>query len=438
MRSAVDTMTIRKLALTLALSVVLACWGSAFAEAEHDHVCTGECNHDAPAAAPATAVEILDGISPEDLQKLIHKAIQARLKMERDQVSAEIRRGLLYDGQDIDAAIAMLNSNPANTQKDNIDRMLRAFAKVDVRFAKAYRLFTAGKGAEAAEAAKRTIKAHSQESTYFSAAKHYLLAESLLKADKPDDAIDAYNEILTLMPDRISFAAASASNAAATYEKLGRFRLAMEMYSYCMRNYGLTMDDASLNVVAAKIDEFSEIYKDPMNTVAGWMGDVQQRLAAVDSGTDTRKKQDEIVALLEDMIKTAEEQQQQQEQQEAQNKKCPGCGKKGCPGGKKCPGAGKGKGKGKGSKPAMAKSKGAQNPTSPMKRSMVVPGAVKRPDAGEPVRPTDPSGDWATLPPRERDRIELLRKRLMPERYRAAISDYNTRMAEGPEKPDRE
>jgi len=410
-----DTMTIRKLTLAFGISMILACGPAVLAE---------------PADAPAGAGEVLDGMSPEDLQKLIQQAIQARLKMERAQVSAEIRRGLLYDGDDIDAAVALLKDNPANTQKDNIERTLKAFAKVDARFAKAFRLFVGGKGAEAAEAAKRTINAQSQESTYFSAAKHYLLAKSLVKDEKFDDAIDAYNEILTIMPDRISFAAAAACDAAAVYEKLGRFKLAMDMYTFAMQNYGLTMDDASLNVVVAKIEEYAEIYKDPMNTVATWMGDVQERLAAVDSGTDTQKKQGEIIALLEDLIKSAEEQQQQQEQQEQkeQDKKkkpCESCGKKGCGG--QCQGKGKGKGKGKGSK-------GGQNPTKPMEHSMVVPGAVKRPGDGNPVRPTTGGDDWSNLPPRERDRIEQLRKQLMPERHRGIIRDYNTRMAEGAEK----
>ncbi|MBL7134836.1 MAG: hypothetical protein ISS78_12110 [Phycisphaerae bacterium] len=412
-----NTMTIRKLTLAFGISMVLAVSPAVWAE---------------PADAPAGAGEILDGMTPEDLQKLIKQAIQARLRMERDQVSAEIRRGLLYDGDDIDAAVALLKADPSNTQKDNIERMLKAFAKVDARFAKAFKLFEGGKGAEAAAAAKRTINAQSQESTYFSAAKHYLLAESLVKDEKFDDAIDAYTEILTLMSDRISFAAASACNAAAVYEKLGRFSLAMEMYTFAMQNYGLTMDDASLNVVAAKIEEYGEIYKDPMNTVATWMGHVQERLAAVDSGADTQKKQSEIIALLEDLIKSAEEQQQQQEQkqQEEQDKKkkpCESCGKKGCGG--QCQGKGKGEGKGNGKG-----GKGGQNPTKPMEHSMTVPGAVKRPGTGNPVRPTTGGDDWSNLPPRERDRIELLRKKLMPERHRGIIRDYNTRMAEGAKK----
>lgn len=408
--------------------LILACPQAVWAET--DPHTTHEPAPAAAVAPDAAATDILDGMDPEELQKLIQQAIQARLKMERNQVSAEIRRGLLYDGDDIDAAVALLNRNPANTQKDNIDRILRAFARVDVRFAKAYRLFDSDKGAEAAAATKRTIKAQSQESTYFSAAKHYLLAESLIKAGKLYDGVDTYTEILTLMPDRISFAAASAAKAAAAYEKLGRFRLALEMYTYCLRNYGLTMDDASLNAVAAKIEEYDGIYKDPMNTVAGWMGDVQERLAAVDSGKDTRDKQTEIVALLEDLIKTAEEQQQQQQQkQEEEDKKkkkkpCPSCGKKGCSGGGKCPG------QGQGNKPGRM-AKGGKQPTKPMPHSMLVPGRVNRPNGGGSIRPTTETGDWANLPPRERDRIEQLRKKLMPERYRTAISDYNTRMAEG-------
>ena len=46
------------------------------------------------------------------------------------------------------------------------------------------------------------------------------------------------------------------------------------------------------------------------------------------------------------------------------------------------------------------------------------------------VRPTAESGDWANLPPRERQKIEAVRRKHLSERYKGIISDYHTRMAE--------
>jgi hypothetical protein len=40
------------------------------------------------------------------------------------------------------------------------------------------------------------------------------------------------------------------------------------------------------------------------------------------------------------------------------------------------------------------------------------------------------SGDWATLPPREKQKLEELRKKVMSERYRDIISKYRTKISE--------
>lgn len=357
--------------------------------------------------------DLLSDMSAEQVQALIARAIQARLEMERDQAAAEIRRGLLYDGDDIDRALALLDDRPANTQADNIDRICRALAIVDLRFDRMTKLRRAGKYAQAAVAAKAMIQERS--STYLSAAQHFLCADSLVRAGKWQDGVEVYGELLTAMPDRISFAAEAAVRSAEAYEKNGRFRNAMEMYAYCVRNYGLALDKSRLAGIMAKIEKYGKLYKAPLKAAADMMGLVQRRLESVDSGRETRKKQDEIIALLDDLIKTAEEQQQRQSQ---------GSGKGRQRGRQKSQGR-----RGKGAKGRA--SGGTQQPSSPMRNSSLPPGVVRRPpkDAST-IRPTNETGDWARLPPREKQQIEQVMRKLISQRYRSAISDYHTRMAE--------
>ena len=366
-----------------------------------------------PTNAPAGdgAADLLDGMSQEDLQALVRRAIQARLATERRQVAAEIRRGLLYDGKDIDKALALLNRPLAGAGGGNVERICQALAMVDLRFAKMYKLFSAGKHAEAATVAQRHI--NTRQSTYLSAAKQYIYAISLSKAGRDQDAAEAYRQILEIMPDRISFAAAAALNAARAYEKMSRFLYATEMYQHWMRNYALTTDERRLTEISGKLREYNKIKENPMAAVADEMSQVQRRLAIVDSGPETRKRQGKIVALLEDLIKTLEEQK--------------GGGKKGGKKGKK---GKKGKRKGSGQGQARGKPGGTRPPTRGAKRSALPTGQARRPSDLASVRPTAESGDWANLPPREKRKIEAVRRKHLSERYKSIISDYHTRMAE--------
>ena len=251
--------------------------------------------------------DALRGMTPEQVEALIQRALKRRLETERRQVAVEIKRGLLYDPEDIDAALALLENEPANTQADNVDRICLALAKADTRLSRPYALFRAGKHAEAAEAVKETFNL--RELTYLSAAKHYIYAESLAMTGQDEQAVEAYNHIVSDMPDRISFAAAAAVRVAETYEKMGRFLYAMRAYTYCLRNYGLTLDNTRFQQMLKKVEEYALIYEDPLGNLAQKMAAVQRRLEAQDSGKETQRRENEIVALLEDLIKTAEESQ---------------------------------------------------------------------------------------------------------------------------------
>jgi len=369
------------------------------------------------AAAEEDLAELLENMSTEDIQKLIQTAIESRLTVERAQAAAEIKDDLLSDPDDIDKAIEILEAKPKNTQKDNIDRILRAFAQVDLRLGRAAKLMSAKKHAEAAEAIKKDLNA--EEATYRSAARYMLYARALAADKKRYDAVDAYQKILVGMEDRISFAAAAAMESARIYDALDRFTYASQMYDYALRNYGLTLDADTLDAVTKKLKEYDAFRTDPLGWAAGGMGEVKKRLDAGDSGKDTQKKEDQIVAVITDLIKTAEEQQRSGQSQNPSQKKD---NKKG----QKKDGQGQASGQGKQGSP-----QGTRQPSNPAQVSAVVPGAVARPTKRSQTHSGAESGDWANLPPRERQRLEQLRKKVMSERYRTIIGKYRARVAEG-------
>ncbi|MCE5277284.1 MAG: hypothetical protein ABFD92_02890 [Planctomycetaceae bacterium] len=365
-----------------------------------------------PAAQDVDA--LLQAMTPEQLKEFIAIAVTSRLVEERRQVAAEITQGLLYEPKDIKAAKALLDDKPANTQQDNIERICRALARVDAPFRKAYELFTAGKFKEAAVAAKTLADVN--RTTYLSAATHFIAAQALEKSAQTEDAIDVYRAILMNMPDRIGFAAGAALAAAQCYERDNRFRYATEMYVYCLNNYPLTLGEDQIKLIADKIQEYTDLYKDPMNAVATKMGGVRARLAAADTGAKTQEAEDLIVAILDDLIKTAQEQSDQQSQQSSSSSS----GKK--PKEKE--------GEQKGEQSASGQQPGGGQPSSPAQKSMVVPGAVNRPGKLAAVRNTSESGDWSQLPPRKREELDAMMRKVISERYRDLIRDYHSAVAE--------
>lgn len=364
---------------------------------------------------------MLDNMTPEQLAELIKKASLSRLTNERQQVAAEINDGLLFIPEQKAAAVKELQDNPANTQKDNVDRICKAFAKVDERFAKPYKLYTEGKYTEAAEGFKKIVNA--KESSYFSAARHYLWADSLAKssAKAPDaktaeklllDATDAYIELLEGMVDRVSFASIAAVNTAEAFEKAGRGMKAMQMYMYCVKNFALTLDKEQVDNLVAKMDKLQEVYKDPMDSVAKLMRDVKTRLDAVDSGKDTQKKEQDVVALLEELIKMAEEQRQPPPPRTPPTTQ---------PGGERPEPGGSGTREVK--RPAVR-----TTASTPGLGGILPPSVSKRLPDLEKTRTADDSDIYS--PPRVRDAIREAGRKVMSERYQDIIRDYYRRLAQ--------
>jgi len=364
--------------------------------------------------APGTIEEGAWVLSAEQVAELLARAAAARLKLERDVAASEIKGDLLYEEQAKAAAIRLLQEDAANTQQDNIKRICDAFAAVDEEFAEGYKLFKEGKHDQAAKSTKELLDP--QSATYFSAACHYLYAESLFKLGSHEDAVEAYGTVLALMPDRISFASASAARSAEAYEKMNRFYYAAEIYSYCIQNYGLTMSDAELSRIAERLKYLQGIYEDPLGSVAQRMGQVRSSLEKLDSGPKTRDTQGEIVAILEDLIKTAEEKQQQSGGGQGQRKQPKQSSQKS-------------------QSDKQAQAKGRQGglaqgrPTSPAQRGFLPGGIAARPKDLANVRPTEGADDWSKLPPSKRDEIEKATQRLLPERYRQLIRDYRKELS---------
>jgi tetratricopeptide (TPR) repeat protein len=411
----------------LVLAASLPAWAADEAAAGGEPAATATAPADANAAAGASAAldngagedleKLLKGMSDDEVRDLIKTAVKSRLEVERKQVIEEIKEDLLLDPADIAKAVTILTSDAKNTQKDNIDRIIKALAVADYRFGKAVKLLADGKAEDAAKAIEKDLNV--QEATYRNAARYTLYARTLAAQDKLADATDAYQKVMVVMGDRISLAAAAAIESAALFEKMQRFSYAAQMYAYAVANYGLTLDDEVLDTIKSKTEDYATFASDPLGWAQKEMAVVRGSLDKGDSGKATQGKQEKIIAVITDMIKTAEEKQQsgQGQGQQRQRQKQPGEGEG--------EGEGEGKGKGKGQKP-----QGTQQPSNPAPVSALVPGPVARPTAVSQTHNTNETGDWSTLPPRERQKVEQLRTKVMSERYRDLISKYRTKVAE--------
>ncbi|MCY2930230.1 MAG: hypothetical protein NTV86_12185 [Planctomycetota bacterium] len=395
--------------LVVALLAVLACAGVSWSEepATRPQATTPALGDDLNSALEMTEAE------QREQQR---RGAPLRFAAERLEAAAEIKGDLLYLKKDVDAAAAILDDAPANTQKDNVDRICRAMAKVDARFAKAYELLGKKQYKEAAEAAKKILDP--SRATFLTAATYTVYAEGQALGGDVDGAIDTYGDLLGALPYHMSFAAGAGIRIAQLYEKGNRFYYAMHAYNGLLRDYALVISPEQQQEFAKKMDEYAAIYDEPMKAVVDRMGDARVLLDAVDSGARTQKKEQEVIAILDDLIKMLEE----------QDSKCP---PKDNPGQGKCKGS-----EGSEPKPGSASGQPAVNarPTNPANVSKLPGGRAAPPPPMEKVFSGKERGDWADLPPLERAKIQQKMERAIAERYRDAIRDYHRRLAEQGEK----
>ena len=376
---------------------------------------------DQPPAAPGDPIvidaeefeAILNSLTPEQVELMIEVANERRIAVERRRTIAELRQGLYYDPLEIDEAAAHLEANPATSRVESIERICEALAMVDSRFSDVQRLLAEDAAAKAVAAARKVLDP--TQATYLSAATHLLYADALRAAGDGEAAVEAYRDVLVKMPERLSFAAEANLRAAATSREVGRFMHALKLYEYCARNYGLTLTAEEFQDVTDQAAELREIYEAPLSAVSEMMADVHRRLAAEDSGDETQSTERHIVAVLEDLIKMAEEQ---------------------AGGGQSSSQSGSGDGEGEDEENSQA-GRGAgqdsgrgERPTSPMRESRIVPGRLPRPVRETGEHTTDESGDWANLPPREREQLQEIARRNQSERHRRMTTKYHRRLTE--------
>ncbi|HDZ20814.1 hypothetical protein LCGC14_0269050 [marine sediment metagenome] len=366
-----------------------------------------------PPAEPGALEDVLSPLSEDELLELIAQANVRRLEVEREQVIAEIRQGLLYDPQQIAEAVKLLREEQATTRLQGIRRIAKALALVDPRFARARELLAAGKNDQAVATAKKLLDA--QQTTLLAAAKHLLYADGLRADGQAIEAAEAYHQMLKAMPERISFAATAAVRAGQTYDQAGRGLYAKQAYAFCLKNYGLAMTEDEVRLLMARVEQLEEIYANPLETVGEMMGQVTDKLEAADSGRATQAKQQEIILVLEDLIRTIEENQRQSDSQSQQRQRQKRQNEQS---------------RGRQDQQRPSPGQRPSRPTSPLEVSRLIAGRLPEPTKRATVHDTDESGDWSTLPPRRREEIQQIMRRAMSSRYRRLVSDYHRRLAE--------
>ena len=401
-----------KTRIILMLTCVACLTGACFAQADAGGVISDD-----------ELMAVLEQLTPEQLSAVMNEASQRRMESERQQTLDEIQQNILYEEEQIAIAEALLNDKPKHTRVDNIDRMLKAYSVVDVAFAQAVAAMDAKEYAKATKALKQL--AAPESSTIRSAAAMYLLGDALVKQGNVFGGTEIWQQLLANQPDRVSLAAEVALRSARAYQSIGRGMYALEMYVYCLNNYSLSMSKAEVEKIYAKAEALQERYRDPIKTVTLMMADVQERLGRSQTGDATQEKQHEVVAMLDDLIKTTEEknrQKNQQEKKDQERKNRENQGKK--PGECKKPGEGQQPGKQPGN-PSGQKPGGTG-----AKNSSLVPGPVSKPNLLTRKHSSDDTGKWAELPARDREQIRELMRQRLSERRGGHVRDYHRKLAE--------
>ena len=352
---------------------------------------------------------LFDQVTVDELRRIADEANARRLTLECQQAATEIRQGLLYDPEQIDRATALLEGVELTDRQEAIIRINRALALVDEAFADGLHLLSAGSPTKAAAALAKCVDEN--ETSVLSAAKWLVYGDALRQAGKGEAAGEAYRHLLTNMAERISFAASAAVRAGNAFDDAGRLRYAKEMYDYALTNYGLSMREEEIEWLLGRLEALALVYDEPLTAVTERMGQAHERLTAADSGADTRELQDEAATILADLVKTMQDQQQQGQGSSDQQQKGESSERK------------------QGQKKSQGEQSG-QDASSPMQDSRIVPGqrpAIVRLTS---VHDSDETGDWATLPPRQREEIQKILRQKIAARYRRLVSDYHERLSD--------
>ena len=366
-----------------------------------------------PAADAFPSPTLADRLSPERLDEIVRGARVAGLSRERAAAAAEISEGIVFDAAKTAAAVEMLRTDPAHTPADNVERITRAFVMVAPRLDEPTKLASAGRHAEAVAAVEAIIIP--DRISYLDAVKLMLRADSLMAAGLHGRAARAYVEIVRAMPQYVSFAAMAAMKAGAAYERIGRMLYAMQVYQWWIDNYAF-LDQSKAAHLAAKVEAIGAQYDRPLLTLAEKMQQISGRLAAGDSGPGVQATEDEIIAMLDDLIGMAEDQGDGDDgggdRRSDSSQGSPSGDTPSEPGGESGPA------KGLSSNPTAAAAAGT------------LPGAmVAEPTSLSGAGPRG-GGAWGRLPARKREELIETFGQRYPQRYTEMLEAYYRRLSE--------
>ncbi len=350
------------------------------------------------------------------------------LAQEREEIAAEIETEVLYDLAKAEAAKRSLREIPKEqSPARNTNDAMTAFAQVDERFAAAMELHKNKKFEEAAEAFQKLINPTSK--TYFTAAAAWGRVSALQEiatakakpniiSDEEIAATDAAAAIGMDYPERLSFALRGHELAIKGYEKEARMFYAYKQYiGYLDAAERLGLSDAAeTKRIQARVSQLSKDLKDPVGTVGRLMKESKDLLTQAETGQPTKQKQEEVVAWLDDLIKTVEERQQKNQpkpkpQQQAR--------KTGDQQNQQKQGQQQQQGQPKGGKPSK-----------PARGGYLTDGDGRRVGPLDPVHPSDRSDEWGKLPPAEREKFIQALKEKFPDRYEEILKEYFRELAE--------
>ncbi len=351
----------------------------------------------------------LNTLTPEQIDELISQANERRLTLERQLTATELRQDLLFDPEQVDEAIALLTDDPATDREGSVMRTMDALAIVDPQFARARQLLADGNIEDAVALAKKLVDAN--EASYLSAARHVFYARALAQAGELEDATLTYKAVLVNMTERMSLAATAAWEGAETFEEMGWYLDAGSWYAFLLKNYSLTLTGGEYEIARDAYARHKAFVDDPLNVIAERMAMASSDLKAGDpdeSATD----QEVVIKMIENILR---------ETQPPPNQPPPP------PGGEPPPGGDEPPPPPPGGQPGNNQNRSTNPATS---EHLPGDGARSDPNRGANVHDTDESGDWASLPPREREKYQELVRRGMDDRYQEISREYHEELAE--------
>jgi TolA-binding protein len=330
-------------------------------------------------------------------------------QQERAAIANEIRSELLYDSARAAATAKELMESDAQTATAVVQAAASAFARVDKRFAAALDLLEQKQFSKSADAFYHLINPLSRP--LFAATAQYHRARAISQQGGDEDlekAAEQFEELAEKMQMHPAFALAAHLEAARLHDRLHRFLYAADRYQSALKiaeETGLATD-AERKEAGERLAQLRGVAEDPLGAVASSMQAAHGFLGENETGARPQTKQQEAIALLDDLIKTLQDQQQQQEnqqqqqqqqneQQRAQQQRQQGRAQR-----------------------ALAQ------PTSPARVSALPPGATTPAGEQAPVHPTDETDAWGRLKQAERERILQDLKERFPDRYQEMLREY--------------